>query len=151
MKILLISDSHERNINLDFDKYDYIFHAGDYGRSRELLMKHNAIFVCGNCDMYGDDDNFITINDINFYITHGHIYKVKYQMGSLYLRAKEVGADIVIFGHTHKEFYDVYNNITFINPGAFNNYSYAEIIDNEIIFYKDKMVYKKFELEKKMI
>ncbi|HPN30767.1 MAG TPA: hypothetical protein PKY81_07405 [bacterium] len=37
-------------------------------------------------------------------------------------------ADIVLWGHTHKQFYQIINNVHFINPGYGKIGEYAEII-----------------------
>lgn len=36
----------------------------------------------------------------------------------LELHAKEIGADLVLFGHTHKLFYDKHNGLAMMNPGS---------------------------------
>ena len=33
-------------------------------------------------------------------------------------RAKEIGADLALFGHTHKLFYDKHNGLAMMNPGS---------------------------------
>ena len=144
MKILILSDSHEKKITLDLSKYDYVFHAGDYGKSKDLLDEDNAIYVMGNCDFYGDKEKILTILDKTIYLTHGDLYRVKYQLTSLYLKAKEVDARLCIFGHTHEQYYSEENNIIFLNPGAYNRGAFVEIIDDEIRFYQNEKLIKKF-------
>ena len=141
MKILILSDSHERKIKLDLSKYDYILHAGDYGYSKDLLDEYNVIYVRGNCDFYGEKDKIIIIDDKRVFLTHGDLYKVKYQMLNLSLKAKEVKAKLCIYGHTHYQDIEINDDIIFLNPGAYNNGSYVEIIDGTFKFYKeDKLI-----------
>lgn len=144
MKILILSDSHEAKIDLNLSKYDYVFHAGDYGLSYDYLNDNNVYFVRGNCDFYGDKDRLEIINDKRIYITHGDLYRVKYQLSTIYYRGKETEADLVIFGHTHTPYYSVDDGITFINPGSYSSGRYVEIIDDEIIFYLDNEVVHKY-------
>ena len=145
MKILILSDSHEITPDFNFKKYDYVIHAGDYGRSYDLLNDNKVLFVRGNCDYYGDKELLEIINDKRVYITHGDLYRVKYQMSTLYYRAKEVKASLVVFGHTHEAYYDMEDGITFINPGSYCSGRYVEIIDDEVIFYLNNTVVKKFK------
>lgn len=137
MKILILSDSHEKLIDLDLSEYDYIIHAGDYGISRHLLEFNNAYFVAGNCDFDGRDEILLTINGKKFFITHGHRYRVRYDLTSLYLKAREVEADFVIYGHNHYQVYEEDRGIIFINPGAYNQNEYAVIEDGQLGFYKN--------------
>lgn len=36
----------------------------------------------------------------------------------LYYRAKELGADIALFGHTHQQMIEEYNEVILMNPGS---------------------------------
>ena len=125
-----------------FDDYDYVIHCGDYGTSS---MK-NIIYVKGNCDLMGDKEHLLNINDIKFYITHGDMYNVKYTYQSLYYKAMEVNCRVCLFGHTHKQTYFKENDIIFINPGAYCNGEYCIISDNKITFFSDKKILEEFEV-----
>ena len=48
--------------------------------------------------------------------------------------AKNIGADIVFFGHTHNRTFFQKDGITFINPGDYMSGHYVEITDNEVNF-----------------
>ena len=57
-------------------------------------------------------------------IFHGEIQRdllistaIRYSC-AMELHAKEVGADLVLFGHTHKLFYDKHNGLAMMNPGS---------------------------------
>ena len=41
-----------------------------------------------------------TLRGKKIFITHGDLYGVKYGMTNIYYKGKEVGADIVLFGHS---------------------------------------------------
>ena len=53
------------------------------------------------------------------FITHGHLYNVKYGMlDSLVYAAQEQGAKIAMFGHTHEADYEEMGGVKLINPGT---------------------------------
>jgi len=79
-----------------------------------------VIAVRGNCDFCSTSPNVetITLEGKKLFITHGHTYNVKSGLLNLSLAAKESGADLVIFGHTHNptNLYD--DGVYFLNPGS---------------------------------
>lgn len=128
MRICILSDSHgdiyavKRAINCNSDADMYI-HLGDYCRdaisvSREL--KKDIIYVKGNCDYTPgvDLEKTITAGGKTIFITHGHNYYVKSGYTDLYFKAQEVGADIVLYGHTHFAESFEEGGIQFLNPGS---------------------------------
>ncbi len=147
MKILVLSDSHSRFIDdIDFSSYDFVFHCGDYGRSKALLDNtNNLYYVAGNCDYANNKEVFVNIFNKNIYMTHGDLYHVKLHFNSLVYRAIEKNANICLFGHTHERCIFVQDGILFINPGAYNDDSYAEILDDGIYFYQNGTLIKKFD------
>ena len=58
------------------------------------------------------------IGDRTLFITHGHRHSVKSNLMVLSYRAKEVGADIACFGHSHQLGAEMVNGTLFINPGS---------------------------------
>ena len=133
MKILILSDNHSRRIDdFDFLKYDYIIHCGDYGDSLDIINTNNIIYVKGNCDSYGDKEVLVDINDKKYLITHGDLYGVKYDYLRLELKALSSNADIILFGHTHRQTYFKDKGKIFINPGSYQEDEYVEIEDNKI-------------------
>lgn len=78
------------------------------------------ITVQGNCDY---EDKFPTettqeIADKKIFLTHGHLYGVKSSLNNLLYKAKEVGANIACFGHSHFLGMEVVDDVLFINPGS---------------------------------
>lgn len=130
MKIAIVSDSHGDLFTLDkviesLKDVDKIIHLGDhYDDIVRLSQKYNKdiIYVAGNNDWdYGDttlQEKTIEVEGIKIFLTHGHRYKVNFSLDRLYYRGKEVGANIVLFGHTHKQFYSVEDNMSLFNPGS---------------------------------
>ncbi|MCM0650731.1 metallophosphoesterase [Clostridium swellfunianum] len=128
MKIAVISDTHRHRYSLNqivklIDDTDMLIHLGDNVEDVETFQanyKGKIINVRGNCDFtsFTPAERLEEIEGKKVYITHGHRYDVKYGLLKLKYRAKEVGADIVLFGHTH-EFTEIYEDgIWFINPGS---------------------------------
>ena len=76
--------------------------------------------VRGNNDFFSDlpREEEIDIGGYKAFITHGHPYYVS--LDSEYIR--EEGAarkvDIVMFGHTHKPYFEQKDGITVLNPGS---------------------------------
>lgn len=126
MKIALISDSHGNKKGIDdlFSRggFDYLFFLGD-GLSDlgSYAYLDNVFMVSGNCDFFSSEPNekAFELEGIKFFVTHGNKYGVKYSMENLASRAKEVGARIVCFGHTHRVFMEEIDGILFVNPGSF--------------------------------
>lgn len=128
MKIGVISDSHgsisgaKRAIQ-KMGEVDYLVHLGDYCRDAERIskeLKRDIIYVKGNCDLGCDieTDKIIEAEGKKIFLTHGHKYNVKYDYMDLCLHAGEVGADAVLFGHTHYAEVFEKDGILFINPGS---------------------------------
>ncbi|MCC8168379.1 MAG: metallophosphoesterase [Clostridiales bacterium] len=126
-KIIVLSDSHGNVNNMIYavreTKPDMIIHLGDcWGDALKLKREFPKIpmeCVPGNCD-YVNEPNARTlrIEGFDVLICHGHLYYVKMQMTTLQTAAQAQGVDVVLFGHTHKVFYDKYNGITYLNPGS---------------------------------
>ena len=111
MKLLVMSDSH-RNIDAMLQAagqadHDAIVHLGDHiGDAQKLRQRlPDATFhmVPGNCDFYaGESELFLTLEGAKILVTHGHNYRVKSGLDYLLDRALSIGADLVLYGHTHK-------------------------------------------------
>ncbi len=129
MKILLMSDSHGRYKNMETaclaEKPDLVFHMGDgYGDGRRLqeAFPHIPVKqVPGNCDggLWNVPEVLVeTVDGVMIFATHGHNYGAKYGLLKLELAARERGADVVLFGHTHRAMVEQHNKLWMINPGT---------------------------------
>ncbi|KJS19380.1 MAG: hypothetical protein VR72_18805 [Clostridiaceae bacterium BRH_c20a] len=128
VRIGVFSDTHN---NLTLAKevlnklrpLDLLLHAGDHYRDGRILEKQfevNTKVVVGNCDFFsgGPEEEIIELGENTLLLTHGHKYGVKNTLQRLYYRSQEVGANIVVFGHTHVPLYVIENNVHFLNPGS---------------------------------
>ncbi len=125
MKILIFSDSHGNTENLNKmlaeHEFDYLFFLGDGISDLGTLTQLNNIkYVKGNCDFFSQApyEEVIELEGVRFLLVHGHNEGVKSGLGGLLKRAKEVGAHVACFGHTHQFLLETYNNITLLNPGS---------------------------------
>ena len=78
--------------------------------------------VRGNCDFTAahPDRLVIHLGGLKIYLTHGHIHRVKGGLDYLRSAAREAGADIALYGHTHRANVE-YTTPWMINPGAAEN------------------------------
>ena len=51
-------------------------------------------------------------------LVHGHRQGVKEDLERLYFTALEAGADLVLFGHTHRALHEQEGKVEFLNPGS---------------------------------
>lgn len=139
MRILVMSDSHGRaeNVTAAIEQErsaEYIIHLGDGERDMEPHLyaypNKTIIQIAGNCDYCSFNPSsrlIVTEGGKRLFLTHGHPYYVKSGLTSLYFAARENGADIALFGHTHSPHLEIYNGITFLNPGSLADGNYATI------------------------
>ncbi|KOY81140.1 metallophosphoesterase [Lysinibacillus macroides] len=125
MKILVMSDTHGDSHVIDkvrsfYPEIDMLIHCGD----SELPFSHLALAgmkkVRGNCDhdQAFPEEEIFTVDNVTIFAAHGHLLNVKSSMLSLSYRAKEVGAQLVCYGHSHILDAEVIDNILFLNPGS---------------------------------
>ncbi len=116
---------------------DMVVHLGDGGRDVSKIETQFPQIplraVRGNCDIGSvlPDTDFFTVGKAKIFITHGHIYGVKWTLKALIDEACLRGADIVMFGHTHIANYSMSGGIQALNPGTCGfapSPSYAEVI-----------------------
>jgi putative phosphoesterase len=133
MKILIISDSHRKDSNVReviqrTKPFDMLIHLGDTegseDRIREWCLEQNpdceVHIVQGNNDFFSDlpKEEMICIGDYTALLTHGHNYGVSMGVEVLEEEARDRCVDIVMFGHTHRPFLKIGENLTTLNPGS---------------------------------
>ena len=145
MKICLLSDSHGNRRKVEdlivSNEFDYVFFMGDGLRDFDNIDETILKKVCGNCDFFSQEavTQFVTINGVKIMITHGHEFKAKLTPLLMVEKAKQNNCNIVCYGHTHVQKYDIVDEIGVLNPGAFSNFkggkrTYAVIeVDNKKI------------------
>ena len=128
MLIAVVSDTHRIQEYIEVAKEkiataDILIHLGyNVDDVSELSRDFNGevYAVLGNCD-YSNEypvERIIDINGFKIFATHGHKYRVKYDLNNIYYRAQELNANIALFGHTHQELIINHNGIILMNPGS---------------------------------
>ena len=114
MKVLVVSDSHGRHDLLrkaigQEAPIDMLIHAGDVEGNLEKILgpkrEYKIYAVAGNMDH-------------KVFLTHGHHYGVSWTVANLRDAAEDCGAEVAIFGHTHRPFLEEQNDILLLNPGS---------------------------------
>lgn len=130
MRIMALSDSHGsssaiRNaISQHAKDIDTVIFLGDGLREFENVKKdypHLKFYsVTGNCDTDITAKTFdeIKICGTVIFFTHGHYYNVKSGTSALVSAAKNAGAQIALYGHTHIPDISFSSGITVVNPGS---------------------------------
>ena len=139
---------------MNADGIDRVFFLGDGVRDiiklSDEFPRLPITYVHGNCDdaftTAEERDNAvyeekITCGGVTFLLMHGHKYDVKYSLDEAAWRAVEVGADVVLYGHTHRaddSFFDTGDKrIRTINPGAVcsleRSYALLNVVCGEVI------------------
>lgn len=120
----LISDTHgllRPGVHEALSGVQLILHAGDVGGA-EILAELRAIApvkaVFGNTDPPGDpelsDEIAMVVDGIKIHVSHGH------EVGSPTPEklATRYDADVVVYGHTHRQLVTRLDGRLFVNPGA---------------------------------
>ena len=140
MLILVISDTHGRITNavntIEKLKPDYILHLGDVVRDVEdleaIFSSKDIIAVSGNNDFwasakYSATERMLDLGGKKIFMCHGHTYGVKKDNARVVHKARQMGADIALYGHTHSAYNENHDGIWVINPGSYGTYAVIEI------------------------
>ena len=132
MKILVMSDSHRSGSNLEKaieshpDAKEIIF----LGDGEDEITNLSYIYtdrrfhiVAGNCDWGSMLPSTLTlhIGGKTIFATHGHLFGVKDGTDRAAKSAKQAGADVLLFGHTHIAFTDYKDGLYIMNPGSISS------------------------------
>ncbi len=128
-KLVILSDSHnsadaiKRIFKVETDADSVIF-LGDGLRDLDIALKkhpHLRVYsVAGNCD-YGalePLDGMAAFEQVVIFYTHGHMYGVKYDLDTLAEAASARGAQVALFGHTHRPLAEQRGGVFLFNPGS---------------------------------
>lgn len=126
MKYLVVSDNHgnrevlEELFNHYRGKVDLMIHCGDSELPSEDSLWEGVQKVTGNCDYDSGYPRTLTIETPldRIFVTHGHLYDVRFGVHTLSLKAAEEGANLVLFGHTHQIACEQVDHCLFLNPGS---------------------------------
>ena len=75
--------------------------------------------VRGNCDAPGSPEVLrLTLGGTRILMVHGHRQGVKEDLERLYLSALEAGAELALFGLTHRAYQERHGSVELLNPGS---------------------------------
>lgn len=128
MKVVIVSDTHGSHRNLEKvleeeKPMDMLIHLGDVEGGEDYitaLADCPTHIVKGNNDFFSDlpgEEEFM-IGDYHIFISHGHYYYVSMGEERLKEEARARGADIVMYGHTHKPTLTREEDLITLNPGS---------------------------------
>ena len=117
LNFLILSDTHGneyllRRLLREHRTADGVFFLGDGLRELEDILAEGdcppVYAVRGNCDsevsLYHrprEEELLLTLGGHRLLLLHGHTVSVKLTLGGIRARARDYGADVVLFGHTH--------------------------------------------------
>ena len=128
MKIGVMSDTHGnipaiRKAIAVSGPVDMWLHAGDFSQDANRLAEITGlpvVTVAGNCDgeTTAKVDEFIEAAGKRIWLTHGHRYQARERAQELVWWSKQFGADIVVYGHSHRPEIREEENVLIFNPGS---------------------------------
>ena len=154
MKVLLVSDTHGRNLNLedvlDIETPDFLCHMGDLEGSEDyirLITKCPLAMVSGNNDFWTDLNPEVTfeLQGFRIFMTHGHRYCAHAGNEQLKSAGRRNKADIVLFGHTHRPTLEFDEDIIVANPGSLTYPRQEKRRPSYMVLYLEKGKVPKFE------
>ena len=148
MRILVASDSHGRDgriydMLLAQTEATHLLFLGDGIRDLEewqgAFPQVTVYAVRGNND-YGCS-HVPTVRDVKIggkriLMVHGHEQRVKYTTDRLIEMASHVGAEIVVYGHTHSAEMTYHDGLYIVNPGSLGysgTYATLDIVGNGVL------------------
>ena len=128
MKVVILSDTHGSHRNLEKvleeeKPMDMLIHLGDVEGGEDYitaLADCPTHIVRGNNDFFSDlpgEEEFM-MGGYHMFISHGHYYYVSMGEERLKEEARARGADIVMYGHTHKPTLTREEDLITLNPGS---------------------------------
>lgn len=128
MKILIVSDTHRQNKNLldileKITDIDVLIHLGDIEGSETTIAMAAGCrveMIAGNNDFFSElpGEKMITLDKYQVMLTHGHRYYIGMGDEMLKAEARAKGADIVMYGHTHRPKIERMEDLIVLNPGS---------------------------------
>ena len=129
---------------------DVFIHLGDHDRDAAALRRafpDTPLYsVCGNCDLnpLAPERLLVQLGPVKAFLTHGHLYGVsRAQADWLVYAAQEQGAQIAMFGHTHRAVWDTLGGVTLLNPGTAGkgadlSWALVTVLDNGAVYCEIK-------------
>lgn len=141
MTILVFSDSHRALSGMiaaiETHRPDQVIHLGDLETdAEEVSFGYPQLPFCivpGNCDGWTTTPakKQITLAGKKVLLSHGHLWQVKSTYDLAIAEARAVGADILLFGHTHQPLCRrLEDGLWMMNPGPARSHYGLITIEN---------------------
>lgn len=128
MKIMIVSDTHGKNENLEQalereQPIDRLIHLGDAAGCEDYI---EVIAGCPLDIVYGNNDfgsrlngeEVVEVEGIRIFVTHGHYYYVNFGTTDLVNAAKAKDCRVALYGHTHVPLIEHDKDVLVMNPGS---------------------------------
>ena len=133
MKVIVCSDSHgafaaaEQLLEQQPKAAAVIFlgdGAEEWGDLHEIYPEIPFYPVRGNCDWgsFDQPERLLEFEGVRVLMMHGHTRNVKSSPLAAQYAAREWGADVLLFGHTHRPLVDYDGTLYTMNPGAIGDF-----------------------------
>ena len=141
IRVAVISDSHWAEVRLRMfidqarkRRYDSIVFCGDGLSDAKQIERELGIpvkYVAGNCDWSAKNaprELRLNLGGVKTLVVHGDRFdSIKWDLSGLSYYAEDIGADLVLFGHTHQPHAAYVGRTLMVNPGALMSGRYAEL------------------------
>lgn len=112
-----VIEKHRKDVDL------FVFLGDGIDNFEDLTVfdsRVKTIAVKGNCD-YDSNADVYELFDFcgrKIFCTHGNLYDVDLGLKRLKQTAKDKGADVCLYGHTHTAYSENNDDLLVLNPGA---------------------------------
>lgn len=145
LQIAVFADTHLNTARMleavRRERPDILIHLGDHAGDAKVLRREfpelPLYVVCGNCDSPHSAPETLTVplGPVKAFLTHGHLYNVRYTIDPLVYAAQEAGARLALFGHTHEALNVDWGGVQVLNPGTAGkgytlSYGWVTVFDN---------------------
>ncbi len=137
MRVLVLSDSHGDRWRVlkavdAQPSAKYIIHLGDGEHDMaglEDIPGKITLQVRGNCDFGSDLPACLhgSLGGVGYYACHGHLEFAKHTDTVLWEKARDFGASVVLYGHTHRAVTTYRDGVWLMNPGSVHQGEYGVI------------------------
>ncbi len=156
MEYLIFSDTHGNSkgmievIERCLPHVDGVLFLGDgmadCMRAELAFPQLTFVAVAGNCDMSAAyctsewRERLINIEGKKILMMHGHTHGVKFGLEDASSHAKAMGADVLLFGHTHQPLERRENDVLCFNPGSASRYADGEPSFGRLVIRKGEIL-----------
>ena len=137
LRVIVVSDSHgdRRSLRAVLDRHPdaaAVFHLGDGAADMERVAEEYPALTVYQTAGNGDstlrlipEEQEVILGGRRILAVHGHRYGVKASPLRFLLQARQRGAQLALFGHTHQPLLHGEEGLYLLNPGSVRMGAYA--------------------------